>query len=44
MVAGPEVSRLVDEFERSSGLSHSTTDEWHNEDSTKTQKDFLKQL
>ena len=44
MVAGPGVSILEDEFERSSGLGHSTTDERHNEDSTKTQKDFFKQL
>ncbi len=31
MVAGPEVSRLSDEFARSSGLSHSIIDERLNE-------------
>ena len=44
MVSGPEVSRLVDEFERSSGLSHFTSDERHHEDSTPTQKDFFEKV
>lgn len=40
-VAGPEFSRLENEFERSSSLSHFTTDERQHEDSTKTQTDFF---
>lgn len=38
MVVGPEVRRLLDEFERSSDLNHSTTDERHHEPSTKRKK------
>ena len=44
MVAGPGVSILEDEFEKSCGFGHSITDERPNEDSAKTQNDLFKQL
>ena len=43
MVAGPEISILVYEFERSSYLSHSTTDERHHDFMT-TQQNFFEKV
>ena len=44
MVAGPEISRLVGEFESSIGLGRDTNSEKHHEDSPTAQKDFWNKI
>ena len=41
MVAGPEISRIVDEFETAIGRSQQMSDDKHHEDTTVSQKAFF---